>query len=99
VLNEINAAVECASEDMLEIADRAQAQGKELAEVTLSVTRISELTRRTNATASSVASASTELSAQAAEMYTLAAQFKTASGNSATPLEIGRRRRAFQLAS
>ncbi|MEP6764617.1 MAG: methyl-accepting chemotaxis protein [Gemmatimonadaceae bacterium] len=99
VLNEINAAVERASQDMLEIAQRAQAQEKELAQVTLSVTRISELTRRTNATANSVASASTELSSQAMEMYTLAAQFKTASKQSPAPVEPADRNRVIQIAS
>ncbi|MEP6998956.1 MAG: methyl-accepting chemotaxis protein [bacterium] len=77
VLNEINTAVERASDVMTQIANGAHTQEKELAEITGSMSRIRDLTQRTAANAEESAGASTELTAQANEMNQLAAQFAT----------------------
>ncbi len=77
ILSEINTSVERASEVMRQIAEGAHEQERDLADITTSIARISEVTQRTAANAEESASASTELSAQAAEMNRLAAQFET----------------------
>lgn len=76
-LSAIDLSVKKASHDMTQIADGAQAHERELQEITLSLTRIGELTQRTAATAETSAGASIQLSSQAREMNRLAAQFKT----------------------
>jgi methyl-accepting chemotaxis protein len=74
-LEEIRTGVQRASAIMTNIAEGAQEQEKELAEVTSAMSQISGLTQRTAANAEESASAAAELSAQAAEMQELAAQF------------------------
>ena len=74
-LEEIRTGVQRAAAIMTNIAEGAQEQEKELAEVTSAMSQISSLTQRTAANAEESASAAAELSAQAAEMQELAAQF------------------------
>ena len=74
-LHEIRTGVQRASTIMINIAEGAAEQQKELAEVTSSMDQIAGLTQRTAANAEESASAAAELSAQAAEMQELAAQF------------------------
>lgn len=74
-LHEIRTGVQRASAIMINIAEGAAEQQKELAEVTSSMDQIAGLTQRTAANAEESASAAAELSAQAAEMQDLAAQF------------------------
>ena len=75
-LEEIRTGVQGAAAIMNEIAEGAVSQEQELAEVTLSMAQIGDLTQRTAANAEESASAAAELSAQAREMHELAVQFK-----------------------
>jgi methyl-accepting chemotaxis protein len=91
VLNEINTAVERASDVMTQIANGAHTQEKELAEITGSMSRIRDLTQRTASNAEESAGASTELTAQANEMNQLAAQFATSAQDRSTRRQRTRR--------
>ena len=84
-LEEIRTGVQRAAAIMTNIAEGAQEQEKELAEVTSAMSQISGLTQRTAANAEESASAAAELSAQAAEMQELAAQFDVGHGARRAP--------------
>ena len=99
-LHEIRTGVQRASTIMVNIAEGAAEQQKELAEVTSSMDQISGLTQRTAANAEESASAAAELSAQAAEMQELASQFDVGhrqqrGAGSAAPTSASRRQAAL----
>jgi methyl-accepting chemotaxis protein len=84
-LNEIATGVERAAAVMSTIAEAANSQTRDLADITAAVEQMGVVTQRTAANAEESAGAATEMSGQASDMYTMAAQFQLDESAAATP--------------